>query len=125
MPGLTCLNVKFGCCTKIVKSLLFQSYCTNLYCSHLWWNYRRDMYKKIMVAYNNCFRRFMGYMYDSSASQMFLENNVLHFKVLRRKCLQNFMNRLNSSENNLIKHILATNLLYHSTFYKEWCTIMF
>ena len=110
---------------KIVKSLLFQSYCTNLYCSHLWWNYRRDMYKKIMVAYNNCFRRFMGYMYDSSASQMFLENNVLHFKVLRRKCLQNFMNRLNSSENNLIKHILATNLLYHSTFYKEWCTIMF
>ena len=119
------LNVKFGCCTKIVKSLLFQSYCTNLYCSHLWWNYRRDMYKKIMVAYNNCFRRFIGYMYDSSASQMFLENNVLHFKVLRRKCLQNFMNRLNSSENNLIKHILATNLLYHSTFYKEWCTIMF
>ena len=113
------LNVKFGYCTKIVKSLLFQSYCTNLYCSHLWWNYRRDMYKKIMVAYNNCVRRFMGYMYDSSASKMFQENNVLHFNVLRRKCLHNFMNRLNSSENNLIKHILATNLLYHSTFYKE------
>ena len=67
----------------------------------------------------------MGYMYDSSASQMFLENNVLHFNVLRRKCLHNFMNHLNSSENNLIKHILAKNLLYHSTFYKEWCTIMF
>ena len=43
----------------------------------------------------------MGYMYDSSASQMFLENNVLHLNVLIRKCLYNFMNRLNSSENNI------------------------
>ena len=118
------LNVKFGCCTKNVKALLFQSYCTNLYCSHLWWDYRRDIYRKLMVAYNNCFRRFMGYTYDSSASQMFLENGVYHFSVLRRKCLFNFMKRLNISENRLISHILETKLMYHSTFYKEWSSKM-
>ena len=55
------LNVKFGGSTKIVISLLFQSYCTNRYCSHLWWDYRHDMYK---------------------SSQIFFENNVLYFNAL-------------------------------------------
>ena len=119
------LTVKFGCCTRIVKTVLFQAYCTNLYCAHLWWDYKLDMYKKIMVAYNNSFRRFVGYTYDSSASQMFLENNVHHFSVLRKKCLYNFMNRLIASDNIIIKHILASNVMFHSSFYKEWCSKLF
>ena len=67
----------------------------------------------------------MGYMNDLSASQIDLENNVLSILVFEEENVCTiFMNRLNSYENNLIKHILATSLIYHSTFCKEWCTTM-
>ena len=74
------LLAKFSHCTP-----LFQSYCENMYCSHLWWNYDREIYKRIEVAYNNCFRKLMRYKICISASRMFLDNRVHHFSVLRRK----------------------------------------
>ena len=44
---------KFSHCTSSAKATLFQSYFANMYCSHLWWNYGREIYKTIEVAYNN------------------------------------------------------------------------
>ena len=55
------LNIKFNRCTDDVTSKLFQAYCSNVYCSCLWWNYNSEAYKKFVVAYNNCFRRLLGY----------------------------------------------------------------
>ena len=71
------LLAKFSHCTP-----LFQSYCENMYCSHLWWNYGREICKRIEVAYNNCFRKLMRYKICISASRMFLDNRVHHFSVL-------------------------------------------
>ena len=115
------LNAKFFNSSNDVKSMLFQAYCTNIYCTHLWWNYTCDVYKKFVVAYNNCFRRLLGYKLSCSASNMFLCNNVLHFSVLRRKSLCNFMSRLKLSENALIRCVYMSRPMLQSTFYKEWC----
>ena len=74
------LLAKFSHCTSSVKATLFQSYCENVYCSHLWWNYGWEIYKIIEVAYN-CFRKLMGYQICTSASRMFLDNRVHYFSA--------------------------------------------
>ena len=106
--------------TDDVKSKLFQAYCSNVYCSQLWWNYNSEAYKKFVVAYNNCFRRLLGYKLTCSASQMFLCYNVHHFSVSRRKSMYSFMSRIKSGDNLVIQNVY----MWESTFYKEWCDIL-
>ena len=50
---------KFQMFTESVKIKLFTTYCSQLYCAHLWnFNNLDKYYKKINVAYNNIFRYF-------------------------------------------------------------------
>ena len=118
------LNIKFNRCTDDVKSKLFQAYCSNVYCSQLWWNYNSETYKKFVVAYNNCFRRLLGYKLTCSASQMFLHNNVHHFNVSHRKSMYSFMLRIKSCDNLLVQNVYMSRPVLKSTFYKEWCNIL-
>ena len=43
----------FNKCSDSVKVELFKSYCTALYCSHLWSDYKKSVFSKIKVGYNN------------------------------------------------------------------------
>ena len=78
---------RFYLCSHDVKVLLFNSFCTNFYCSHLWWKYTKDTMRKMAVAFNNCFRKFIGYDKRCSASGMLTFNNTLSFNSLRRKSI--------------------------------------
>ena len=84
------LNIKFNRCTDDVKSKLFEAYCSNAYCSHLWWNYNSEAYKKFVVAYNNCFQRLLCNKLTCRVSQRFLHSNVNHFIISRRKSMYVF-----------------------------------
>ena len=47
-----------GCsCTETLRISLFKSYCSSLYTSSLWCNYRSESLRKLCVAYNNVFRK--------------------------------------------------------------------
>ena len=50
------LACRFHMCLDNVKVTLFRSYCSSLYTSQLWWNYRVNSIRKLYVAYNNAFR---------------------------------------------------------------------
>ena len=50
------LKSAFSHCSFDVKNLLFKSYCTNFYGSHLWSNYLKSSFHSIRVAYNDCYR---------------------------------------------------------------------
>ena len=39
-------------CTHEVKCTLFKTYCTNLYCPHLWSNYNVTTFASLKVAFN-------------------------------------------------------------------------
>ena len=43
----------FSKCSIEVKLHLFQSYCTNLYRSHLWHIYKKTQLNKLRITYNN------------------------------------------------------------------------
>ena len=93
---------RFYNCSESVKCMLFRTYCTNFYCTQLWWSYSRQTIRKIQVAFNNSFRLLMGFRRRCSASGMFVDCGVNNFTTLRRKYMYNFISRLSSSPNQLI-----------------------
>ena len=96
---------KFAYCSGEVKIKLFKSFCTNLYCCHLWSNFKLSSYNKIRVAYNNCFRRLFSLSRRCSASAMFVTFSVLSFGELMRKCVHNFISRIQNCTNIYVKNI--------------------
>ena len=63
---------EFALCSDSVKSLLFKTFCTNMYCSQLWYKYKALSLSRIRVAYNNCLRKLYDLSYRCSASNMFV-----------------------------------------------------
>jgi len=70
---------KFSHCNFLVKQQLFQSYCTNLYCTQLWYEFSVSSIKKVRVAFNNSCRYLLGY--DRYCSGMFVDNNIDSFDI--------------------------------------------
>ena len=56
-----CLIRKFKFCNEEVKCMLFKSFCYSLYCSSLWFNYKKSTMQRLKVNYNNIMRRLMGF----------------------------------------------------------------
>ena len=64
--------------------VLFNSYCTPLYCSYLWTEYKKTSFSKIRVAFNNAHRLTFGLSNRSSASTMYANYNICNFEEILR-----------------------------------------
>ena len=91
----------FHHCSVDVKLVLFRSYCTCLHCLFL--HYKNYNYNKTRVAFNNVYRRILKLPSRSSASTMYVVNNIDSLEVLRRKQILGFIERLNNSDSTIIK----------------------
>ena len=76
---------KFYMCTETVRMSLFKSYCSSLYTSALWCNYRSESLRKLCVAYNNVFRKITFLPRNCSASLMFATRDLPTCNMLIRK----------------------------------------
>ena len=72
-------------CSTDVKIAFFRKYCTCFYCPFLWTHYKKSTHSKLMVAFNNVYRRILKLPPRSSASTMYAINNIDSFEVLIRK----------------------------------------
>ena len=71
-----------------VKIQLLESYCRNFYCAALWCDYPKRNLQKINVAYNNIFRKCLGFNFRDSASHMFVNNRLYTFDArIHKSCL--------------------------------------
>ena len=50
----------FSSCFVEVKLFLFKSYCSNCYCSHLWYNVTMVQMNKLRITYNNAMTRLFN-----------------------------------------------------------------
>ena len=66
---------------------------------------QKSNYCKLRVAFNNVYRRILKLPSRSSASTMYVVNNIDSLEVLVRKRIFGFMERLNNSDNTIIKCI--------------------
>ena len=114
----------FCYCSDVVKVKLFKSFCSNLYSSHLWSHFKKSSFSKVRVAYNNCFRILFKLPRSCSASQMFVFNDVLSFGELLRKSVYNFMCRVDSSHNVLLKCVSLVTFT-SSQLRKHWRSILY
>ena len=72
------------------------------------------------VAYNNVFRRFLGYDRFFSASQMFVENRVDNFGARMRRLIYGFRERLYVSENCLIIRLINSAAWSNYELCQKW-----
>lgn len=114
---------KFSKCSEDVKSYLFSTYCSNIYCSPFWYSSSTTKLNKLKVSYNNSFRRLMKIPYRNSASAMFVSHGVISFKEMLRKNIYNFMCRIESIENSIINSIVKSCHLF-STIWMWWRKIL-
>ena len=105
---------KFYSCSNAVKNVLFNAFCSNIYCSSLWYTYRVSDIEKFRVAYNNAFRKLHHLPMSCSASEMFVFNRVNSFVHIRRKSINSLANRIRNSTN------LLVNACYRLKFYHAY-----
>ena len=107
-------------CTQNVKLHLLESYCLNFYCSVLWCDYSIPSISKFRVAYNNVFRKLLGYGRRDSASSMFVMNTIDTYAAWMRKAYFTFRQRLLSSKNNIVTCINTNTWLRHNYMWQKW-----
>ncbi len=113
----------FSTCSNEAKIKLFKSFCCNLYSCHLWSSFKKSSFHKVRVAYNNCFRILFKLPRSCSASQMFVVSDVLSFGELLRKCVYNFICRVDASQNYLVK--VVAKCTTSSQLRKHWRSILY
>ena len=116
---------KFYHCSIDIKLLLFRSYCTPSYCSHLWVNFNKVTYNKLRVAYNNVYRRILGYSRRDSASNMFVTNGIDNFDTLIRKNVYSFRSRVQSIKNSLVSDVYNLITLVRNNMFVKWMDILY
>ena len=115
----------FSMCTQEVKSKLFSAFCSNMYCGHLWSTFTRSTLSKVMVAYNNSYRRLMGLQRSCSASGMFVFNKVHSFGEIRRKSIFQFRQRILASSNHIISCIYDCAFYNSTSTWRKWDTVLY
>ena len=118
------LSRKFVKCSPGVKCYLFKTYCCNLYCAPFWYDSTKAVMKNLKVAYNNSLRRLLDLPSHNSASGMFVNLNIPSFGELLRKYVYSFRNRLESSENSIIRGIYLSQFLLQSGIWVWWRDIL-
>ena len=108
-------NFKF--CSDSVKNNLFRCYCSNSYGSELWSLYKKETYKKCVVAYNDIYRKLFNIKRGESMSALYVLNSIDSFNVIVRKYIYSFKTRIEASCNMLISAILS------SAFYLSYSSL--
>ena len=92
----------FNKCSKHVLIELCRSFCTTFYCPYFWTVHKKTTFFRICVACNNVYRKLLGLCRRSSASDMFVMNNISNFEALTRKLIFAFKTHLSNSDNTII-----------------------
>jgi hypothetical protein len=115
----------FKTCSDTVKCQLFQSFCTNFYCSPLWINFSHaSSLERFKVAYNRVFRILMNFKHRTSMSASFINRGMSPFSVIIRKSIGSFRRRILDSSNILIKTIAESMYFMFCTLTVRWNNIL-
>ena len=104
---------------------MFRSYCSSLYTSLLWWNYKVNAIRKLNVAYNNAFRMLFMLPRDCSASGMFDVHNVMSCPALVRKLVFSFYKRVRASQNSIVQAICKYDIWWKSSIRANWNKLLY
>ena len=119
------LSRKFAICTYSVKRYLYNTYCSNVSCMHLWHSFHMSDLSKFKVCFNNAARMFFGYDRFCSASSMFVQERIDNFDATYRKSVWNFISRIMKSENRIMIALYHSDLAWTSSIRKVWSKALY
>ena len=93
----------FKCCSDSVKIKLFSTFCVITY---LWTKYSTSAMKKLVVTFNDIYRKLFGITRSVSMSAIYVTNNVNSLGVLLPLLAGTFCAHLLHSKNQLIRAII-------------------
>ena len=82
--NINILSRTFSECSPDVKCTLFKSFCSNKYCSTMWYNCTVTVMRRLRIACNNSLIRLLGIPKHNSASGMFVQLTIKSFGELLR-----------------------------------------
>ena len=116
---------KFHMCSAEVKLELFRAHCTSMYCSHLWWNFRKGTMKKFVTCYHNLLKRSLGLSKFESTSATCAYFGVPSCEAVIRSFVYRFMTRADRSSNALMSAICLSGLRYQSRIRRTWIGMLY
>ena len=116
---------RFQSCSDSVKTLLFKTYCTNMYGCHLWAKYSKSSYSKLKVAYNCICRHLMKLSRYDSMSNFMVSSHIKTLPEIRRTYMYGFYTRLCSSDNSVINTIFNSMSFQKGAIFNEWLYKLF
>jgi len=113
-------------CSNAVKNVLFRSFCTPMYASQTWWNFRKScmqdcVWPVILDAelYTTCpVERVLVIMTHQ------VQCNIPTFEALLRKNKYLFLERCRRSNNVWLPALTQSDCLYSSLFFKHYNRIL-
>jgi len=118
------LRASFSRCSKAVKNVLFRSFCTPMYTSQLWCNFRTSCMQRLRVAYNFGCRALYNLPWRASVCSHQVQCNIPTFEGLLRKNTYLFLERCRKSNNIWLRALMQSDCLYSSLFFEHYNRIL-
>ena len=116
---------KFLNCSADVKARLFRSYCCSFYCDFLWCNYTLAIFRKLQTSYNMILRNLFKFDRADSMSHKCILIGIDCLKVLMRKNVFSFRERVLSSANILVTGISRSTFFNSCLLVNKWQDLLF
>ena len=116
---------KFYMCTVEVKATLFRSYISSFYTAQLWTKYTQSVINKMYIAYHNTLKLLIGVNKREHTRPICVGLNIKYCPALLRNLIFKFMKRILSSDNGMVKALCNTSLMYTSSLWKHWRSLLY
>ena len=116
---------KFHMCSIGARLALFSSFCSPMYTSQLWWNYKKCTMKRLLINYHNVFKMSISMSKYESTSLLCTVYYVLCCQAVIRNLVYRFMCRLQTSNNSLVMSIQSSSLVYTTRIRKHWRRLLY
>ena len=118
------LRASFSRCSNAVKNVLFHSFCTPMYASQLWCNFKKSYMQRLRVAYNFECRALYDLSWRESVRSHQVQCNIPSFEALIRKYTYLFLERCRKSNNVWLRALMQSDCLYSSLFFEHYNRIL-
>ena len=118
------LRASFSRCSNAVKNVLFRSFCTPMYASQSWCNFRKSCIQRLRVAYNFGCRALHNLPWRASVSSHQVHCDIPTFEALLRKYKYLFLERCRKSNNVCLRALMQSDCLYSSLFFEHYNRIL-
>ena len=116
---------KFYKCSMEVKARLFKAYCCSFYCDQLWCNFNSQTYRKLQTSYNTIVRYLFNLDRRDSISQKCLYLGIDCLKVLLRRDVFSFRERVLKCQNKLVQCITMSTYFSSCRLMDKWNETLF